>query len=248
MPSFNQLKGDSNQFDNGVPFEYQNVGKQTNLLTKVFAIMFISLLATAGVGYGIAYLLFTLCTDIETLYTAMVVTLVVSAIGSLVMAFVLPKVMSKGKHSLLPSFIIYCLFISGLISSVFIGYDMFIIILTFGVTSLVFGIMALLGYASKGSLNGVKLVIPGLVIGCVFLCVINFFIGSTEIAWLVSFGIFAVILFVTMYDVSRIKQLISSASANDNNLVLYCSFELYLDFINIFIRLLPYIARIYSEK
>ena len=248
MPTFNQLNS-NNDSDIEITSSntYSSSVNQSSILTKVFGVMFVSLLLTAVVSYGIAYLLTTLVSDYDTLVDALFVTMIVSIIGSLTMAFVLPSTLAKGKHSILPAYIIYCLFISGMISSLFILFDLDIIIITFGVTALCFGIMGLLGYVSKGSMKGASLLVSGMIIGILVLSIINLILRSSSIGWFVSFGILAVMLFVTMMDVRNIKQIINNGS-NNSNIVLYCSFELYLDFINIFLRLLPYIARIYSKK
>ena len=171
----------------------------------------------------------------------------ISSIGLLVMAFVMPTVMARGKHSLLPSYIIYLAFMSILLSTVFVEFEMSMIIFAFGATSVVFGIMALMGYLSKGSLRGTSMLVGGLFFGVIILSLINIFRQSDELSWIVSFGMFAIMLFITMLDVRRIKDIASVGMQHSYNLVLYGSFMLYLDFINIFLRLLTYIAR-FSDR
>ena len=211
--------------------------------------MCLSLLATAAISYGIAYLLSYLfasgSTNIGAIYVG---TMVVSIIGLFVMAFILPSKFSNEKHSVLPAYAIFIIFMSVLISSVYLLFDLFILGFTFGITALVFGIMALLGILSKGNMAGSLMLASGLLIGCLILLFVNIFLNSSGIAWIVSFGIFALILLVTMLDVKHIKDVIYLGSRNSYNLVLYGSFILYMDFIDIFIRLLPYIVRIMADS
>ena len=172
-----------------------------------------------------------------------------SAIGLFVLAFVITKQMNNGFTSIMPAYITYLVLMAMLLSSVFIAYDMEVISLSFGVTAGVFGIMALMGYLSKGSLAGIPTLFMGVIIGAIGLSLVNFFLRSEMLAWIISFAVFAVILLITMYDVRKIKDMCNSGYMNENNnLVLYCSLILYLDFINIFLRVLRIIAIIARKK
>ena len=42
----------------------------------------------------------------------------------------------------------------------------------------------------------------------------------------------------TMYDINKIKMLSTDESLNQDKIHIYCAMQLYLDFINIFIRML----------
>lgn len=248
MPSFNSIQGNNNQ--NEIFNEYESApAKRNNLLAKVFGVMFISLLITAALSYGLAYLFaYFVNSGVDVAVEVMVILMGVSSVGLLVMAFVMPIVMSRGKHSILPSYIIYLSFLSILLSTLYFTFDFQMLIYTFGVTSLVFGTMALLGYLSKGSLRPAWMLISGLLVGVIALSILNIFLQSDEFAWGISMAIFAIMLFVTMCDVRRIKDIIGSGCENNYNLVLYGSFMLYLDFINIFLRLLIVLSRSSTRK
>lgn len=250
MPTFNQLENESASFDNGVPFEYSKPAQQTNLLAKVFLVMFVSLLLTGVVSYISADMLLRyFATDIETFSTALMVSLFGSMICLFVLAIILPRQAVKSESSILPGYIFYCLFMSIFLSSLFLLYDLSILAITFGITGVVFGIMALLGLLSKGSLSPTIQTIIGLIVGSIILALVNLFLRSDEISWIVSFIVLAIVLLFTMYDVRRIKEIINYGYANNSkNMALYCSMILYADFINLFIRLLPYIARIAGNK
>ncbi len=131
---------------------------------------------------------------------------------------------------------------SVLLSTIYLTFDLSTILLTFVATSAVFGIMGLLGYLSKGSLSSTWTLIIGLFFGAIILSLFNIFFANSTLDYIVSFAMLAVILLITMYDVRRIKD-IAQSGINSKNLVSYCAFMIYLDFINIFLRLLAYIAR-----
>jgi len=249
MPIFKSFTGQKAQTQTVNTFEFSSQQEKGNLLTKVFGVMFISLLITAVVSYGLGYLFVLFFNnDIDTALTAFVYALIVSGIGLFVLSFVLPIAVLRGKHKILPYYVLYIVFMCFFLSTLFVTFDLSILALTFGITSLIFGIMAALGYFSKGSLAGIRSVILGLFLGSIILALLNFIIGSDMIAWIVSFAVFGVILLITMYDVWRIKELAGAQEIDTQNRVLYCALMLYVDFINIFIRLLYYLALITKRE
>ena len=76
-----------------------------------------------------------------------------------------------------------------------------------------------------------------LVIGIV-ISVINIFIGNTFLDILIDCGILIAMCGVTVYDMNKIKELSEEPDIDENKLHIYCAMQLYLDFINIFLRLL----------
>ena len=119
MPTFNNLKGDAEQRDYSVPYEYQTEANRTNLLLKVFLVLFVSLLLTAGASYGIGYWLSgALDMRDEVAFNGMMIAMGVSAIGLVIMSIVIPVAMSRGKHSILPYYILYLVFMSILLSQI----------------------------------------------------------------------------------------------------------------------------------
>ena len=243
MSAYKQNNETFNPYSNGAN-GYTDVVSKGRLLTKVFALMFVSLLATAAVAYVVGGLLVKAIV-LEDANTAMgiFVAMIISAIGLFILSLVIPSRVSRGLSSILPYYILYMLCLGILLSSFYVLYDMSIIAVSFGISAGVFGIMALLGYISKGSFVGLGGLVTGLFIGAIGLSLVNIFLQSEPLYWLISFGVFAMILFITMYDMRRVKDIINSGYMNNNNnLVLYCSFILVTDFINIFIRVIRYVA------
>ena len=120
----------------------------------------------------------------------------------------------------------------------------------FGITALIFGLMAFLGFISKGRLTGVWVVAIGLLVGAGILSLINFLMILTgligeayiTISWIVSLMVFGFLMLMTMWDVHRISAIAGNASESGNNLVYYCAYILYSDFIAILIRVLRILA------
>ena len=261
MPTFSSF---DNNNSTQVAQEINLSDKQSKglFLTKVFTMMFICLLITtvvaAGLGYGFMYLLTSTAVDgvyNESLFNGMIITLIVSVIALLVMSFVLPIRFIRGKKNIIVPLMIYVVLMGILLSSFTWLFEPVILAESFGITALVFGLMALLGYLSKGKMAGIGVIMMGLLIGAGLLSLVNFFmilggqISETNItiSWIVSLAIFAFLMFMTMWDVARINQIAQRAEHTDNNLVHYCAYILYSDFIALLVRVVYYMA-IFSRR
>ena len=257
MPTFSSF--DNQKKEQTVTQTVDLTDKQSKglFLTKVYGWMFICLLITtavaAGLGYGSMFLLNSVANDAEAfsnVVTAMIVTLIVSVIVLLIMSFVLPITFIRGKHNIIVPLIIYVVLMGVLLSTFTWLFEPIILVEAFGITALVFGIMALLGHLSKGRLAGIGVIMLGLLIGAGILSLVNFFMILTGgikqenvmISWIVSLAIFAFLMFMTMWDVARINQIASKGETGNNNLVHYCAYILYSDFIALLVRVVYYLA------
>ncbi len=110
--------------------------------------------------------------------------------------------------------------------------------------SAMFGVMAVMGYTTRQDLTKFgKILIMG-VIGILIAMLINFFLHSSGLDYLIS--IIGVMIFtgLTAYDVQKLKRIgesieVSDAGAADIKKVsIFGALTLYLDFINIFLFLL----------
>ena len=116
--------------------------------------------------------------------------------------------------------------------------------------------MGLLGYISKGRLAGIGVILLGLLIGAGLLSLMNWImimIGgvsqtNVNISWIVSLMIFAFLMLVTLYDVNRIRRIAESGMTQNNNLVNYCAFVLYSDFIAILVRVIYFLILFTSRR
>ena len=85
-------------------------------------------------------------------------------------------------------------------------------------------------------------------IGIILASVVNIFMHSSRITWITTYVGVVIFVGLTAYDTQRIKNLLaeySSQGINDSNLklALMGSFMLYLDFINLFIKLLRILGK-----
>jgi FtsH-binding integral membrane protein len=115
---------------------------------------------------------------------------------------------------------------------------------TFFITAATFGAMSLWGYTTKSDLSGMGSFLFMGLIGLVIASVVNIFLHSAMMSWIVS--ILGVIIFtgLTAYDTQYIKEMYV---ANDDGTVagrkaIMGALKLYLDFLNLFIFLLRFLG------
>lgn len=219
---------------------------------KVFLYMFFGLAITAAVAFGFGYAFMAAANngaDPQILSNTYFGVMIGSAIALFVMVFVIQFVFFRGKHSVLIPAIIYCVLMGILLSSftILLEGNYWLLAMAFGITSGVFLLMTLIALFTKGNLHPLWMIGMGLMFGSLILSLVNWLIGSATIGWIVSFALFAAIMFITMFDIWNIKR-ISENGQMTPNLELYCAFNLYVDFIYIMIRILYFLIIIFGNK
>ena len=142
---------------------------------------------------------------------------------------------------LLGIFILYSTLTGISLSTIFAIYSTSSISTTFFISALTFGVMALTGYTTKTDLTKIgSLLIMG-VVGIVIASIVNMFIGSSLMDYIIS--IIGVLVFtgLTAYDVQKIKNIgnqIDQGSETAQKMMVLGALTLYLDFINLFLMLL----------
>ena len=101
--------------------------------------------------------------------------------------------------------------------------------------------MSIVGYVTKMDLSRVGNVLIMMLIGLIIATIVNIFVASTTLYWIITYA--GVIIFVGLiaYDTQKIKQIFYEYGSNDEmgqKLALYGALTLYLDFINLFLFLL----------
>ncbi len=138
-------------------------------------------------------------------------------------------------------FILYSIVNGITLAAIFVIYTMSSIAAVFFITAGTFAAMAVVGYTTKKDLSSMgRFLLMGL-IGIIIASVVNLFMHSSGLALVVNYV--GVLLFValTAYDTQRIKQMLMETEGNEeamNKVALLGALTLYLDFINLFLKLL----------
>ncbi len=142
-------------------------------------------------------------------------------------------------------FVAYSLLNGVTLSAILLIYTAASVAATFFITAGMFGAMAVYGLVTKRDLSGLgSFMFMGL-IGIVIASLVNIFMHSPAISWMVS-GL-GVIIFtgLTAYDVQKITQMGASGIMHEGEaaiqkVAIMGALSLYLDFINLFISLLQF--------
>lgn len=133
------------------------------------------------------------------------------------------------------------------LSAILLIYTASSVAATFFITAGMFGAMAVYGMVTKKDLTAMgSFMFMGL-IGMIIASVVNIFLGSPMISWVVS-GL-GVIIFtgLTAYDVQKITQMgaagiMEQGEAAIQKVAIMGALALYLDFINLFLSLLQFLG------
>lgn len=205
--------------------------------SKVFGWMFIGLLLTFLTGYTVAnnlnMLLFVYEGNKWIIFSIIEIILVI---------FLSARIQKMNPITAKICFVIYSIVTGLTFSSIFLTYKLGSIIYVFGITALLFGIFALFGHFTKMDLGKISTYLFMGLLGIIICSIINMFVGSETFD--ITICIVGIIIFLgyTAYDVKKINYL-SEAFENEDNLAIYGALELYLDFINLFLKLLRLFAK-----
>ena len=203
------------------------------LLPKVFMWLFVGLLITFASGFFIS----TNTKMLENIYSHNLSWIFL--VLQIVVCFVLvAKINTLNKNVAICLYLFYT-FLSGLtISFIFETYKIDSIIIIFLITSILFGIFAIIGKYTKIDLTKFWVYLLIGLISIIVLSIINVFVLSEKInIFLCILGI-AVFLGYIAYDVQRITKADQLDNVEDSAYPIIFALNLYIDFINIFLDLL----------
>lgn len=144
-------------------------------------------------------------------------------------------------------FILYSAMMGVTMSTIFMVYTMSSIASVFFITAGMFLVMSLLGYFTRMDLTRLGSVLFMALIGVIIASLVNIFLKSEMLYWVVSYVAVVVFVGLTAYDTQKIKQMLVEYGEVDEmgyKLALFGALTLYLDFINLFL----YLLRIFGDR
>lgn len=138
-------------------------------------------------------------------------------------------------------FLLYSIIMGVSLSFIFLAYTQSVIYQVFFIAAAMFGTMALVGYTTKTDLTKMGSLLFMALIGIVIASLVNMFMKSDGLSYIISF--IAVIVFtgLTAYDVQKLKNIGTTIEAGTEataKMSILGALTLYLDFINLFLALL----------
>lgn len=200
------------------------------LFSKVYMWLCLGLLVTFGIGYfvqeNVSLLSFIFSNN---LYFLIIIAEVILA---LVLSVRIHKMSSRTATIL---YLVYTALTGLTFSSIFVVYELQSIIYIFLVTAIVLFVFALIGYKTDIDLSKLGTILFIGLIAVILLSIISIFVEGLNL----GLTILSLVIFIgyIAYDVQMIKKRLYY-SDNDDSLAIYGAFQLYLDYINVFLDLL----------
>jgi FtsH-binding integral membrane protein len=228
------------KYDSVIQLDDASVSRK--FLSGVFAWMFVALGISAGVSYlfsGSADLL-KLIFNFETggLTGLGYLALFSPVIFALVMQIAYEKI---AYPILMLLFVTYATLIGVSFSIIFLAYTATTIFSMFITTSLVFAVMAIAGYYTHQDLTKMGTILYTVFIGMFIAFMVNYFIGSAKLDYILSCVGVVVFVGLTAYKVQMLKRIgegLEYGSLSSKKLALIGGLQLYITFINLFMMLL----------
>ena len=232
-----------NRYENAVSVSEAQSQASTIFLAKVFNWM--------AIGLGITGLLAFLVANSPAALEIFIVNPIMRwgiILGELGLVFYLSARIQKISAATATSlFLIYSALNGITLSVILLIYTATSVTATFFITAGMFAAMAVYGLVTKRDLSGLgSFMFMGL-IGMIIASVVNIFLQSSMMAWIVSGVGVLVFTGLTAYDVQKITQIGASGIMQEGEVAIrkgaiIGALALYLDFINLFISLLHFLG------
>ncbi|MDD3304105.1 MAG: Bax inhibitor-1/YccA family protein [Clostridia bacterium] len=208
------------------------IQKEPNFIAKTFFWMFLGLLATGIVSvYTYSSGLLQNAVFGEMFAVVSIVEIVVVLLFSFLFRKLPPAVVGI-------LYFIYAILNGFGLSVIFATFELESIYMLFFAAAATFGIFAFIGYKTKIDLTKIGHILLGVLFVGIILSVVNLFMGSSMMTIALSWLILIIFFGITAYDMQRIKKWSQTPELHAEKLHIYAAMEIYLDFINIFIKLL----------
>lgn len=205
---------------------------KNSIFPKVFMWMFFGLLVSFGTGYfvynnpNMLYNIFS---------TSLYYIIIIAEL--LIVIFLSARIQKMNPLTAKLSFLLYSIVTGLTLSIIFVAFEITSIIYVFIITAFVFLLFALLGYFTKIDLSKYSTLLLMGLIGLIITTIVNIFLNNTLLDIILNWV--GIIIFVGLiaYDIQKIKRYELIIDDQDKAAILG-ALDLYLDFINIFLRLL----------
>ncbi|MEG2348594.1 MAG: Bax inhibitor-1/YccA family protein [Clostridia bacterium] len=209
-----------------------------NVITRTFLWMFMGLFATGLIAW------FTYSSGVieEFLMNGMFGLLItIELVVVLLFSFLFRK-LSPTVVGIL--FFVYAAINGVGLSVIFAAFKIESIFIVFLASALLFAAFAFYGAKTKADISKISTLLFGTVFVCIIVSLINMFLGNSIIDIVISWVVLFVFFGITAYDMQNIKYLAQSEDPKIRNKAhIYGAMQLYLDFINIFVRILRIFGR-----
>ncbi len=212
------------------------------VFSQVYLLMALGLVITAVVAAWVS----TSPSMVQLIYTNWWVPLALFVV-QIVLVIALTAAISRLSTSVAVAlFVVYAALLGVTLSAIFLVYTDASIATTFLVTGGTFGATSIFGFVTKRDLTKMGSLLIMLLIGFVLGSLLNLFLHSSALYWILTYAGIAIFVGLIAYDTQKIKRMAARGLAGGRTrggLVVVGALALYLDFINLFLLLLRIFGR-----
>jgi hypothetical protein len=226
----------------GSPEEYEQA--VSSCLNRVFLRMFAALLVTALASFTVVSTpaLLALIFSHQYVFYGVIIAQLILVIG--ISAGI--NRMSSGAANFL--FFLYAILMGLTLSVILLAFDIEVIGLAFVISAMMFAVMAIFGAVTRKDLSSVGSILIMALFGLIIASVVNLFMRNEIIDFILCYAGVLIFIGLTAYDTQRIKRMLKEAHAASQieaikKISVIGALTLYLDFINLFLRVLRILSR-----
>ena len=197
----------------------------------MFLWLFIGLLITFALGYVLSLYPVTMVKLLGG-YKYLIICLIEVGVA----IFFGARLQKMSKTTAIICYVLYSMLTGLTFGAIFTVYKLSSILSVFLATSIVFLIFAIIGAKVKKDMSKLGMWLMMALIGTIVVSIINIFIGSSVLYTVISIIAILIFLGYIIYDMQKAEALMEEVGEDKG--AIFGAFQLYLDFINIFIRLL----------
>lgn len=212
----------------------------SRVATKSFTIVFIGLIITTIAS-------FLTLSNVEFLYNLIYGEMFYGLLVAEIVVVLINSWALRKDYLLLAGILYFVYSVSNGItmSVVFLAYGLGTAREAFLLAAVIFGAMAAFGYFTKKDLSTMGSVCGMALLGTILVTLMNtFFLHSEGLDLAMDYIVILLFVGITAYDMYRMKQMVLEGGAEEENrIALFTGMQLYLDFINLFLRLIRIMGR-----
>ena len=152
------------------------------------------------------------------------------------------RIAKMSKPTAIICYLLYSFTTGFTLGMIFTVYKLSSIIMAFGISAFLFLLFALFGYFTKRDISKISTFLWMGLIGIILCSVINIFLHNPFFDIFLDIAVIIIFLGFIAYDMQKLKRL--GEYLGEDKAAIFGAFQLYLDFINIFIRILELTGKV----
>ena len=222
----------------------------SDYLNKTFVTLGAGLAISTIIAFLVSNNIYYIIYSLGSIASFVMIAVIVGELG--VAIFFGSRLMSMSKSTAWGCYIVYAILTGLSLSTIFAAYDLGSIVFALASTCILFVCMAVIGRTTKVDFSNFRTLFSTGLIAMIIMSLLNGLLFHLYFIDLIMMYL-GVIIFLGLiaYDIQKLRDIYSSSFTNSEmgeKMMIYGAFELYLDFINLFIRILQIFGRRRNDR